>query len=188
MAVIALGVDRLLLGDAGGPASASAAGTLLASEPEAPVATVQRGGGVGGLAAATTGIPVARQLSVMPVPDAWIDGFDAPARWSEAIARAQQAAAAVPAPSPAPEVQKNPAVARFLSNQLTAVLSERGQPVRAMVKVAGASDRRVASRLLKVGDELDGFTLIVLEHTRATFKDPSGSFAVELEVAATGND
>lgn len=181
VAIIALGVDRLILGGAGGPASAGAAEVLTAVEIAVNTPTKPAPG------AAVMGVPVAKQLASLAVAAELLDGFAAPDRWREAMARAE-AAAAVDAPASAakPVEAADPAIAKFFKHQLTAVLSEQGQPTKALVKASFDDARRSGSRLLAIGDDLDGFKLIHLGTSSATFLDPAGKTPVELAIPVAG--
>lgn len=178
LAVVALGVDRLVLGGASGPAGAAAAIVAAASlaEPSpVPPKPAAR--------ARATGEPVASRLKAI-VPDAISrDGFAPPSRWIQAIARADEAAREKAAEPPSP-AQADPIEARFKRHQLTAVLLERGVPTKALVKVLLGETGKSASRLFEVGDELDGLRLSALDASIATFVDAERNVTVDLEMAS----
>lgn len=125
------------------------------------------------------------------------DAFAPPTRWMEEIRRvAVEARASRESAGVGASGTDDPVVAGFLQrHQLTAVLSEAGKPDRALVKVAAHNGEPERTRLLRVGDVLDGFTLLHLEvskdkgrtTTSATFSDPSGSSeAVTLTIRVPG--
>lgn len=193
LAMAALAVDRLVLGGASGPASASAA-ELLAVEG---VGVAAENAGPETRLSLPTGEPVAKQLASLGSVPALADAFAPPARWMEEIRRAAaEAQASRDSAGVGARVSDDPVVAGFLQrHQLTAVLSEGGKPDRALVKVAAHDGQPERTRLLRVGDVLDGFTLLHLEvskdkgrtTTSATFSDPGGSSeAVTLTIRVSG--
>lgn len=200
--MVALAVDRLVLGGESGPASASAA-ELLAVDGAVPELLAPCADGKLGL---PTTEPVAKQLASLGNVPSVTDAFAPPERWMTEIRRMSAEASANANSSPGDElIAKDPVVASFMERHtLTAVLSESGKPDRALVKVKAHSNQPERTKLLRVGDVLDGFTLLHL-HVKndkltadankgagnnaasATFSDPSGSAdAVTLAIAAPG--
>jgi hypothetical protein len=179
LAVVALGVDRLFLGGATGPASASAAPVdPVLADPAVPGDAAPRAPIMGST------VPVAKQLAALETVARDIDGFAPPSRWQKALADAQAAEAARGTAKPEVAEGTDPDVKRFMRHQLTAVLRSGSRPVGALIKVADETAGHSSSRVVRVGEELDGFTMTDLDETTAKFADTATlSKSVDLGLA-----
>lgn len=184
LAVAALAVDRLVLGGVSGPASASAAELLVSTAEHESAATSPAPRLV-----AAVGETVAVQLAALPTKDAMSDAFAPPEKWAAAIRKASADAASLRLASeirPQTDAPADPIMAKFKSNhQLTTVVGERGRPDWALVRMVGGGEAG-PTRPLRVGDELNGFKLIELTATTATFQEPMGERTVELTIKVAG--
>lgn len=195
LALAALGVDRFILGGAGGPAAASAA------EYEAPAAAVDASASAdlasapesarprAAAAVSSPAFPVAKQFAALSTLAAnQSDGFAPPARWREAMeqVRREAAKAGAEAAHPAPTPAQDDAAGRWASERkFTAIIRARD----------GGTDAAVIDdRAVRVGEMHRGLTLVAIslgdgaaDPGSATFEDSTGSVRVQLRLPTTEN-
>jgi hypothetical protein len=133
-----------------------------------------------------TTVPVAKQLAALESVPRDLDAFAPPSRWQKALAEARAAEEARAAAPQTSDQSPDAEVQALMRHPLTAVLSKDGKPIKALIKVMDQKSGRANSRLLAIGDQLDGFTLRSLDSATATFVDQSGTRAVDFDLPVAG--